>query len=63
MKKFKSIYKNGKKNIIKSGDIEIKKQKSHQYEKPISIKKYRYYKIVVSNKVSFDKKSLKIYGL
>ena len=28
--------------IIKFGDIEIQKQKFHQYERPISIKKYRY---------------------
>ena len=30
------------KTVIKFGDIGIKKQKFHQYGKPISIKKYRY---------------------
>ena len=28
--------------IIKFGDIEIQKQKFHQYKEPTSIKKYRY---------------------
>ena len=30
------------KAIIKSGDIEIEKQKFQQHKKPISIKKHRY---------------------
>ena len=28
--------------IVKFSDVEIQKQKSHQYKEPISIKKYRY---------------------
>ena len=31
-----------KKSVIKFGDIEIEKQKSHQHKRPISIKKYGY---------------------
>ena len=42
IKIFGTIYKNGKKTIIKFGDIEIEKQKFHQHKKPISIKNYRY---------------------
>ena len=30
------------KTIIKFVDIEIRKQKFHQHERPISIKKYKY---------------------
>ena len=30
------------KTSLKFGDIEIKKQKFHQYKRPVSIKKYRY---------------------
>ena len=48
-----------KKTIIKFGDTEIKKYKFHQYKRPVSIKNIDRYKIVVSNKVSFSKKSLK----
>ena len=40
---------------IKFGDTEIVKQIFHQYNRPISIKKH-INKIIVSNKVSFDKK-------
>ena len=32
------MYKNGKKTIVKFGDIEIEKQNFHQHKKPISIK-------------------------
>ena len=41
---------------MKSGDIEIQKQKVHQYKEPISIKNININKIVQSNKVSFGKK-------
>ena len=40
---------------MKFGDIEIQKQKFHQYERPLSIKNIDINKIVVSNKVSFGK--------
>ena len=30
------------KTIIKFGDIEIEKQKFHQYKRPVSTKKYKY---------------------
>ena len=40
-------------------DIEIKKQKCHQYKRPISIKDIN--KRVVSNKVSFAKKCFKYF--
>ena len=52
---FESIYENGKSNI-NFGDIEIKKQKLHQYKRPISTKNIEINQIVVSNKVSFGKK-------
>ena len=48
-----------KKTIIKFDDIEIEKQKFHQHKKPILIKNVGIKKIVVSNKVSFGKKSFK----
>ena len=47
------------KTIMKFGDIEIKKQKFHQHKRPIPIKNIDINKIVVSNKVSFSKKSFK----
>ena len=48
--------------IIKFGDIEIQKQKFHQYKRPISIKNIDINKIVVSNnKVSFGKKRFKYF--
>ena len=47
------------KTVITFGDIEIEKQKSHQHKRPISIKNIDINKIVVSNKVSFGKKSFK----
>ena len=50
-----------KKNI-KFGDIEIEKRKFHQHKRPISIKKkIDIDKIVVSNKVSFGKKSFRYF--
>ena len=60
IKFFENIYKNGK-TIIKFGDIEIKKQKLDQHERPISIKTIDINKIVVSNKVSFGKKGFKYF--
>ena len=36
-----------KKSVIKFGDIEIEKQKSHQHKRPISIKNMDIDKIVV----------------
>ena len=45
--------------IVKSGDIEIQKQRFHQRKEPISIKNIYVNKIVVSNKVSFGKTGLK----
>ena len=61
--KLEKIYKNLKlyikmeKTTIKFGDIEI--EKSHQHKRPISISNIDINKIVVSNKVSFCKKSFK----
>ena len=46
------------KTVIKSGDIEIQKEKFHQNEGPILIKNVDTDKIVVSNKVPFDKKKI-----
>ena len=47
-----------KKTVIKFGDIEIHKQKLHQHEGPISIKKIDINKMGVSNKVCFGKKRI-----
>ena len=47
--------------IIKFGNIEIQKQKLHQHKAPISIKNMDNNKIVVSNKVSLDKKAFKYF--
>ena len=48
--------------IVKFGDIEIEKQKFHQYKRPISIKRnIDINKIVLSNKVSFGKNGFKIF--
>ena len=44
------------KTVIKFGDIEIEKQKFHQNKIPTFIKNVDINKIVVSNRVSFDKK-------
>ena len=46
--------------IIKRGGTEIQKQSFYQYEGPISIKNIDINKIVVSDKVSFDKKGVDI---
>ena len=45
----------------KIGEFEIKKQKFHQYKRPVSIKNIDINKIVVSNKVSFGKKGFKYF--
>ena len=55
----KAYIKKLKKTVITFGDIEIEKQKFHQHKRPISIKNININKIVVSNKVSFGKKSFK----
>ena len=49
------------KTIIKFGDIEIRKQRFHQYKRPISAKNIDIKKIVVPNKVSFGKKGFKYF--
>ena len=49
--------------IIKSGGIEIQKQKFYQHKGPISIKNIDINKIVVSNKVSFGKTGFKYFNL
>ena len=41
--------------VIKFGDIEFQKQTFHQHKEPISIKNVDIDKIVVPNKVSFNK--------
>ena len=48
--------------VIKSGDIETKNQKCHQYKKPISIKSININKITESNQVPFGKKGFKYYN-
>ena len=48
--------------VIKSGDIETKNQKCHQYKKPISIKSININKITESSQVPFGKKGLKYYN-
>ena len=47
--------------IIKFDDIEIQKQKFHQHNRHISIKKIDINKIVVSSKVAFGKKIFKYF--
>ena len=54
--KFLKAYMKMKETVIKCGDFEIQKQKFHYYKRPISKKYIDINKIVVSNKVSFDKK-------
>ena len=55
------LYVKMEKAIIKFGDNKIKKQKLHQYKKSISIKNIDINKILVSNKVFFDKKGFKYF--
>ena len=61
LKKFKTLYKNGKKNK-KFDDTEIKKYKFHQNKSTISIYDIDINKIVVSNKLPFSKQDF-IYSL
>ena len=44
--------------MIKFGDVEVEKHKFHQRKNPISIYDVDIDKIVISKKVSFDKKVL-----
>ena len=55
------VYLKMKKTIIKFGDFEIKKQNSHQHKRPISIKSIDINEILVSNKVSFEKKDFEYF--
>ena len=50
------------KTIKKFGGIKIEKPKFHQDKRPISIKNIDIDKILVSNKVSFDKKGFKYFN-
>ena len=50
------LYIKTEKTFIKFGDTEIEKQKFHQHKRPISMNNIDINKIVVSNKVSFNKK-------
>ena len=49
------------KRTIKIDDTEIEKYKFHQYKSPISINNVDINKIVVSNKVSFNKNDFKYF--
>ena len=49
------------KTIIKLGDIKIKKQKFHQYKRPISIDNIGVDKTVAIKKVSLDKNRFKYF--
>ena len=49
------------KEIITCGNIEVETHKFHQHKNPISIYYVNIDKIVVSNKVLFDKKGLKSF--
>ena len=55
IKKFKTIYENGRK-IIKFDDTEIEKYKFYKHQSPIPKDNMDINKIVVSKKVSFSKK-------
>ena len=49
------------KKIITFDDTEIEKYIFHQYKRPNSIDNIDFNKIVVSNKISFDKKDFKCF--
>ena len=49
------------KKIIKCDETEIQKYKFHQYKSSISIENKDVHKIVVSNKISFDKNDFKYF--
>ena len=55
------VYIKIEKSIMKSGGIEMEKQKYHQNKMPISIKNIDINKTIVSNKVSFRKKGFKYF--
>ena len=59
--KFLKLYVKMEKIITKFGDIEIEKEKFHQYDRSTSIKKIDIDKIVVSNKVCLGKKGCKYF--
>ena len=61
LSKFLKPYMKMEKTIIKFGDIKIKKQKFHQYKRPILIHNIDLGKIVVSKKVSFDKNRVEYF--
>ena len=58
--KFVTIYKTGK-EIIMFGNIEVEKQKFHQYKSPIWISNMDISKTVVPNRVPFGKKDFKYF--
>ena len=60
-KKKLKLYIKIEKIITTFGDIEIKKQKFYQHNRPISIKNIDINKLVVSNKVSLIKKGFKYF--
>ena len=60
-KKKLKLYIKIEKIIATFGDIEIKKQKFYQHNRPISIKNIDINKLVVSNKVSLIKKGFKYF--
>ena len=49
------------KKIIKFDDTEIEKYKFHQHKRPIRKDNIDFNKIVVYNKISFDKKDFKYF--
>ena len=49
------------KKIINCDETEIQKYKFHQYKSSISIDNKDVHKIVVSNKISFDKNGFKYF--
>ena len=49
------------KKIINCDETEIQKYKFHQYKSSISIDNKDVHKIVVSNKISFDKNDFKYF--
>ena len=61
MKNFETIYQNGKKTIIKLGNVEIEKQIFHQHKRPVSIKSIYINKIVVSSMFPYRKKGFKSF--
>ena len=60
IKIFECVYNDEK--FIKFGDIGIQNQKLHQHKRSISMKYIDICKIVVSNKISFNKKGFKYFN-